>query len=81
MAYTKHSCVKKKFNNLFYLFLFKLIVRGKSINAAAKKFGLYPSTLNKMIKFHNQQEYQGKGRKSKVFTEEEESFIVQRYLL
>ena len=56
-----------------------MIIRGKSCRAAAIKFGVNHGTLLKMLKLPSHQEYKGKGRRSKVLTEEEESFIAQRY--
>ena len=56
-----------------------MISRGKSCRAAAIKFGVNNGTLCRMFKFPSHQDYKGKGRRSKVLTEEEESFIAQRY--
>jgi len=54
------------------------VLKGKTLRAAAAQFGINYGSLGKIMKTN--MEYRGKGRRSKVFTEEEETSLTQRIL-
>lgn len=59
------------------------VFKGKSVRAAAAMFKISHVTLSRFLKTNNKyynMEYQGRGRRSKVLTAEEETSLTQRLL-
>merc|ERR1719322_694241 len=56
------------------------VMRGESVHAASKKYGLPDSNLRRLLYEKSEFKYTGKGKKSKVFTEDEELALTQRLL-
>ena len=64
--------------NVFVIIYF-LSGECKTLSEASKKFNIARSTLRDLVKADRK--YTGRGRKSHVFTDEEEKIISERFLI
>ena len=56
------------------------VFSGKSVRQAAREYGVSETTLGRMCRTGGKYQYKGRGRKSEVFTREEEKYITKRVL-
>ena len=56
------------------------VFSGKTVSQAAREYGVSDSTLGRMCRTGGKYQFKGRGRRSQVFTREEEKYITKRVL-
>ena len=56
------------------------VFSGKTVSQAAREYGVSDTTLGRMCRTGGKYQFKGRGRRSQVFTREEEKYITKRVL-